>query len=219
MSSFRGIRSGRVHELLADTKDAASAVAFASMLVVQSADKPLLWLRTVAAMRRGGQLYGPGLADLGLDPNRLLIGLLPDDASLLRAAGDAARCGALGVLVVECWGNPRALDLTATRRLTLAAERSGVTVLLLRLDAAEAPGAVETRWRATSAPSRALLANAPGQPTLGLELLRQRGGPAGALMTLEWRRDERRFAAPDTGALVPLVRERALDALPRQASG
>ena len=71
----------------------------------------------------------------------LVLGLAPDAKALLRGAADAARCAGLGALVVECWGKCPELDLTASRRLALAAEQSGVTLLMLRLEAEPSPSA------------------------------------------------------------------------------
>ncbi len=51
---------------------------------------------------------------------------------ILRAGAEAARCPAVGAVLMEPWGEARPLDLTASRRLTLAADQSGVTVFLLR---------------------------------------------------------------------------------------
>src|SRR5690606_33522627 len=96
-----------------------------------------------------------------------------------RAGVDALRCNELGVVVIELWGDPPALDLTASRRLALAAETSGVSALLLRMGAAAGPSAARTRWQVSAAPSVPLAANAPGYPGWNIELLRQRGGPAG----------------------------------------
>src|SRR3546814_18941597 len=93
----------------------------------------ILWLRTDNAERRSGCFQAPGFAELGGEPEAVILGLAPDDVSLLRCAADAARCAGLGVVIAECWGHPRVLDLTATRRLTLAAEKSGVTILLLQI--------------------------------------------------------------------------------------
>ena len=53
----------------------------------------------------------------------------------LRTAADALACDALGAVVLEVWGEARQLDLVASRKLTLAAQASGVTALLLRVAA------------------------------------------------------------------------------------
>ncbi|MBS3962686.1 MAG: hypothetical protein KGZ61_12765, partial [Sandarakinorhabdus sp.] len=79
------------------------------------------WLRPEKAERRHGRLHGPGLAALGLDPARLLLGVLPDDPALLKAAADLLRSGSLAALLLELHGPARRLDLTASRRLALAA--------------------------------------------------------------------------------------------------
>ncbi|MDX3883643.1 MAG: hypothetical protein QHC65_04415 [Sphingomonas sp.] len=220
-----GLARGRLHEIFAaDAGEAGSAAGFAAMLAlraraVEMADgdadvdahpgEGLLWLRCDEAERRGGGLYAPGLADLGGAADGLLLAVAPDPVALLRGAGDAARCPGLAVVVVECWGDPRVLDLTATRRLTLAAEDSGVPVLLLRIDARASPSAADTRWRVRAAPSRALAANAPGQAAFEVELLRQRSGIADLRWRVEWDRERivfreaiREPALP--GAVVPL---------------
>jgi protein ImuA len=206
-----GLARGKVHELFgAEEDDSSACAAFAILLALLAGGggAPLLWLRTDAAQRRGGAPYGPGLVDLGVDPVRLLVATMPDDAMLLRAAADALRCAALGAIVVECWGNPRILDLTASRRLTLAAEARGVTALLLRLNAQPGPSAAETRWCVAAAPSTPLPADAPGRSAFDLTLLRRRSGPDGLRWHLEWNRDRCCFeeaggpALP--GAVVPV---------------
>ena len=53
----------------------------------------------------------------------------------MRTAADALACDALGAVVLEVWGEARQLDLVASRKLTLAAQASGVTALLLRMAA------------------------------------------------------------------------------------
>ncbi len=151
-------------------------------------------------------MHGPGLADLGLDPARLILGVLPDAKALLRAGVDALRCSALGAVILELGGNPALLNLTSSRRLALAAEASGVTPLLLRVRAARpSPSAAQTRWQVSSAPSAPLAADAPGHPALTLGLLRQRGGPAGLDWNVEWDRDAVCFRpAALPGARLPL---------------
>jgi protein ImuA len=207
-----GLARGRVHELFAaEADDGPSAVGFAAMLALRALGSraPIFWLRTDQAERWGGGLYGPGLAELGGDPDSLVLGIAPDAKALLRSAADAARCVGLGVLVVECWGKTQELDLTASRRLALATEQSGVTLLLLRLDAEPSPSAADTRWAVSAAPSEALEANAPGAPAFEIELLRRRAGPAGMRWRLEWNRDRLIFSDPALfGAVVPLSSRR-----------
>lgn len=150
---------------------------------------PILWL----ADARGdeGRLYGAGLAELGGDPARLWLVHAPGAVPALRAAAEALRCAALACVVIE-GGAASALDLTATRRLQLAAAASGVFTLLLR-SGPPRPSAALTRWQVRAAPARRLAANAPGPPRLALTLERQRAGPADLSLILEWDRDRRRF--------------------------
>lgn len=196
----RVLLRGRLHEVFAsDAGDAASAAGFAAMLALRlqaGTDAPLLWLRTGNALRQGGGLYAPGLAELGGDPGRLLLAEAPDPLALLRCANDAARCAGLAGVVVESWGRMPAFDLTASRRLALAARESGVTLLMLRLGAEPMPSAAETRWSVAAAASQALEADAPGAPAVEIELLRWRSGPAGLRRRVEWNRDARAFREP-----------------------
>jgi protein ImuA len=206
-----GFGRGRVHELFAaEADDSASSLGFAAMLAMQAASSgPILWLKTDEAERRGGGFHAPGLAELGGDPNALVLGFAPDAKALLKSAADAARCAGLGALIVECWGKCPALDLTASRRLALAAEQSRTTLLLLRLEAEPGPSAADTRWAISAAPSRVLEANAPGPPQFEIELLRRRAGPSGMRWRLEWDRDRLVFNEPALpGVVVPLPSHR-----------
>lgn len=213
-----GLARGRVHELFAaEAGDGPSAAGFAAMLALRTVGPrgPVFWLRTDEAERRGGNIYGPGLAELGGDPDALVLGLAPDSKALLKCAADAARCPGVGALVVECWGKGPELDLTASRRLALAVEQSGVSLFLLRLEAEPVPSAAETRWAVSAAPSQALEANAPGPPAFDLELLRRRSGPSGMRWRLEWNRDRLIFREPALpGAVVSLPSRRPVPAEP-----
>ncbi len=207
-----GLASGRLHELMTgEGEDAGSLAGFAAMLALRAGEgsrgtgKALLWLRTETAEKACGRLYATGLGELGLDGRDVLLGLVADDAALLKAANDAARCAGLGALVVETWGDSRGLDLTATRRLMLAAEASGVTVLLLRAGARECPSVADTRWQVAPAPSLSLAdgtpEGAPGYPVFDITLLRRRAGPAGRQWRVEWNRERRCFQPPERPAL------------------
>ena len=214
-----GIAYGAVHEIYAaEAADAAAATGFAvavTACMMRQPDRQTrapLWLRSRRAVRLGGILQASGWAELGGAPGDALVGVVPDAMTLLRAAADALRCAALGAVIVESWGRMAELDLTASRRLALYAERSGVPLFLLRIDAAPVASAAQTRWQVTAAPSRALPGHAPGLPTFDIELLRQKSGPSGMGWRLEWDRDRRIFQeAPLSGAVVsvPLRRPAA----------
>lgn len=208
-----GLGRGQLHELFAaESGDKGSAAGFAAMLACLTghAGAPLFWLREEMAERQG-RLHAPGLAEIGIDPARLILVVLPDPVALLRAAVDVVRCGSVGAAVIELWGTPRALDLTASRRLALAAETSGVTPLLLRAEAEPSPSAAQTRWSVHAAPSTMIEAEAPGGPAFTVELLRQRGRPGGGCWHLEWDRDRSRFCEPTlSGAVVSAADQRVL---------
>ena len=178
-----------LHEIYAGaTADITTATGFALALAARAApQRPILWARQDFVDAEAGRVHAPGLAELGLDPARILLVRARDAEDVLRAGSEGARCPALGAVLIEPWGEPRRLDLTASRRLALAAEEAGVTTLLLRIAAAEAPSAARTRWLARPLPSRALEANAPGMPAFGLRLLRHRGGVRGDAAEREWR--------------------------------
>jgi len=203
---------GRLHEFYAaEDEDSAGAAGFTAAVAVTLAQpgQAILWLRTRRAVRPGGLIQALGWAELGGFPGHALVGELPDAMALLRAAVDALRCPALGAVIVESRGAMRELDLTASRRLALAAEKSGVPLLLLRAQAAPLPSAAQTRWQVASAPSRALPGNAPGLPTFDVTLLRQRAGPCGLAWRLEWDRDQRIFRESAlSGAMVSVPADR-----------
>jgi len=201
-----GLPRGRLHELFAAEPDDRAALAGAGlMLAMRLGSGPLLWLRQDNGVRAGGGLYGPGIADLGLDPARLIEIVAPDEAGLLHAAGDAVRCAQVAAVLIEPWKAARGFDLTVSRRLAVAAEKSGVTVLLLRAEAEPVPSAAFSRWRVRSLASAAFEAGAPGHPMIEVELLRHRGGLAGLCACLEWNRDDHVFRdAALSGAVLSL---------------
>jgi protein ImuA len=216
-----GLAQGVIHEAYAaGERDAAAAsglaLAFALLL---GGSRALLWVRQDFLDVEAGEPYGPGLGEFGLDPTAITRVRARDTLGVLQAGLEAARCPSLGAVVIELWGEAKAFDLTASRRLALAAKASGVTVLIARIAAAPCPSAAETRWRVRAAPSRPLPANAPGNPAFSVTLLRHRSGASGQEWRLEWNRDRgcfedgtaRSFAAdrashapPLSGNLVPV---------------
>jgi protein ImuA len=94
---------------------------------------------------------------------------------------EGLRCSALGAVIGELWGDPQALDFTATRRLAVAAERSGVAAFLIRLGGHAHVCGARMRWRIASLPSllHPFDHRAPGSPAWDAELFRARGFPPG----------------------------------------
>ncbi len=152
-----------------------------------------MWVRQDFVGLEVGEIYAPGLVELGLSPERLMLVRVRDGASVLRAAEEAAHCSALGAVLVEPWGDPKTLNLTATRRLSLAAARSDLPVFMIRAGGTPTPSSAATRWSVRSALSRSLEADAPGAPCFSVSLLRDRAGVAGRQWTVEWNRDTRAF--------------------------
>ena len=156
-----GLARAAVHEVFAEGRHVGSATGFIAGLTARVAPRrPLVWVRQDFTEIESGALSTGGLAELGLDP-RLLVNVRAADVDgALRTAADALACDAVGVVVLEVWGEARQLDLVASRKLTLAAQASGVTCLVLRVAAAPLPSTAETRWivRAAHSPPAASLA-------------------------------------------------------------
>ena len=184
-----------LHEVFAESaQDGCSATGFALLLAIRASnDKPILYVREDRGVRRDGCLYPHGLAELGLDPARVLTVHAPDTQALLRASGDIVKCAEVGTVILEPQGKAPELDLTASRRLMLAAARSGVMTVVLRVDAVPVPSAAASRWSVSAAPSMALEADAPGHAAFDIALTRHKGGIPGFEARLEWNRDRNAF--------------------------
>jgi protein ImuA len=192
-----GLAVAAVHEVFAEGHQSAAATGFIAGLAGRvTARRPLVWVRQDFSEIESGALSASGLAELGLNPRALVTVRAADFDAALRTTADALACDALGAVVLEVWGQPRQLDLVASRKLTLAAQASGVTALLLRLAAAPQPSTAETRWivRAAHSPPAAPW-HAWGAPMFDAELARNRHGPAGRWI-MEWKCDECLFNEP-----------------------
>jgi protein ImuA len=128
------------------------------------------------AIHESGRIFPPGL---GL-PDLLHVEAR-DARAALWAMEEGLRCPALSLVVGELWGDPAALDFTATRRLAVAAERSGVACWLVRLGGTANLSGARRRWRLASLPSlpHPLDSKAPGAPVWDADLFRARGTPPG----------------------------------------
>ena len=179
----KGLTLAALHEIAgAGGEEEVGAVAAAFLACILSGLKPGL---PVLCCLGDGDLYAPGLAALGLDPQRLILARSPRTQEALWAMEEGLRNRALAAVV----GEIDALSLPASRRLLLAAEASGVTGFALRrwrsdrVAAAQrlAPNAAQTRWRVAPLPGD-VSAGEPGvgRPRWQVELWRCRGGVAGS---------------------------------------
>lgn len=174
----RGLDAGGLHEIAAATaslNDDAAATLFAAGIAARFADQPgftAFWATTAF------DLYAPGLEQVGLAPDRVLYGQGRKDIDVLAMAEDALRDGSLACVVAEV----KAADMTATRRLQLAASDSQTPMLLYRRHRSRercplaAPSSAMTRWRIGCAPSEPLPWPGVGRARWQVELVRQRGG-------------------------------------------
>ena len=170
-----GLALGALHEVV-ENGPAAEFAGAATLFVAGIAARlegPVLWCLN----RR--DLFAPGLARAGLHPDRVIFAETLRDREILPVMEEGLRERGLSAVI----GEVTRLGLTASRRLQLAAEASGVPAFALRRwwtvaerDLTSLPTVASTRWRI--APQASL---APPVPGLGrarwqVDLLRCRGG-------------------------------------------
>ena len=200
-----GLPCAALHDLSAAPVHLGAATGFTLALAALSPEKAkqTLWIATDFGMLETGALYGPGLDAIGVSTERLLVVRVARPIDALFAAEEALKCRALSAVVIELSGEA---DLTATRRLILAAREGGALGLLLRHKLGDAPSAAFTRWQVAAAPSVPDEFGGLGPTTFHLSLTRNRRGPCGA-WTLSWNHHERIFKALSVGvAAAPLDR-------------
>jgi protein ImuA len=183
-----GLASPHHSEVFAEggeASGAAAALAFAADALrtgsaAETEDhRALLWVQDRAALKLGGRPYRPGLPEAFR--HRLIHVVCESCEDALFALEEGLRCRDLAAVIGEVAGNPKALDFTASRRLTLAAERYGVPLWLVRLNAAHDLSSARMRWDVRAAPSPHPRWNrdAPGTPAWHAELFRARMHPPG----------------------------------------
>lgn len=171
-----------LHELCPAGPGAESAALGFGLALAAHWGGRVFWAGENGVFAEEGAPYPPGLAQFGLDEKRLIaVSAQKRDETLWAAEQALGASGAIVVCALSGRGKP--LDLKATRRLLLFAERNHSRCLLVR-PLAEA-SAAWTRWRVGAAPSAAE-GRELGRPAFALELIRSRAGPAGARFVIEW---------------------------------
>jgi protein ImuA len=194
-----GLAGAALHEVSAALPlhfGAAAGFALALAACAREPRKQTLWIATDFGILEAGAPYGPGLDQFGLETDRLLIARVARPIDALFAMEEALKCRALSAVIAELHGE--AADLTATRRLILAAREGGVLGLLLRPKPSAAPSAAHTRWQVAAASSEPDELGSLGRTAFTLSLTRNRRGPVGR-WTIAWDHHEHAFAALSLG--------------------
>jgi protein ImuA len=168
----------------------ASALGFSLALAASWAGQAgIFWAGEETAFSEEGAPYPLGLAQYGVALDKLIVIRAKRREEALWAAEQALAAPRV-VVICALGAHGKPLDLKASRRLLLFAERSHSRCLLLV--PAHGPSAAWTRWSIAPAES-----NAPddelGPPSFIAELTRNRAGPSGARFILDWNAHDRRF--------------------------
>ncbi|MCX7564960.1 hypothetical protein OS189_01215 [Sulfitobacter sp. F26169L] len=185
-----------------------AAVGFVlSLLPVASG--PVLWVQDYMSRRENGHLYTPALKSFGVAQDILQV-RVSHPRDVLWAMEEGAGCASLSAVIGEIHGGPAVLDFTATKRLSMRAQVSGVPVYLIRSGDPGGLSAARMRWRAGSLPSLAhpYDSHSPGRPQWDVNLFRARGYPPGRWVA---RYDPDAARTADRLGLVPRSGDGALD--------
>jgi protein ImuA len=161
---------GVLAEIFADQpRDAGAALGFAIGLARGALTRrrpALLLLQLAEEVQEMGVVYGHGLSHFGFDPHSLVLARPKTITELLWAMEEAIACRAVGAVVADLGRHHKALDFTASRRLSLRSAAAGATALLLRYVREREASAARFRWRVRPAPSAPMAFDprAPGPP-------------------------------------------------------
>jgi protein ImuA len=166
---------------------------------------PVLWVQQDYAAFEAGRPYGPGLALFGMPMSRLIVLTVRQTRDALWAMEEALKSGAVSAAVMELARNDP--DLTASRRLSLAAADGGALGVVLCHHVSECPSAAVTRWAVAAAPGARDAFGGLGAPALALSLIKNRLGPTGSWL-LSWDHHECAFTPTPSLGVAPAARDR-----------
>jgi protein ImuA len=170
-----GLAYGALHEFAgggSGTVDGAAAALFAAGVAARTKG-PVVWCLTRP------DLFLPALAQVGLHPSRVIFVEAGKEEGVLASMEEALSFGGLGAVV----GELVRLPMVASRRLQLAAERTGTMGIVVRRWRRQTeandfgqPTAATTRWRVSVLPSEVLPVPGVGRARWFLELMRVKAG-------------------------------------------
>ncbi|NKK01202.1 damage-inducible mutagenesis protein [Rhizobium leguminosarum bv. viciae] len=170
-----GLSYGALHEFAgggSGTVDGAAAALCVAGIAARTKGQ-ILWCMTRP------DLFFPALALAGLHPDRVVFAEADREEDVLATMEEGLGYGGLGAVV----GELVRLPMTASRRLQLAAEKTGTMGLVVRrwrrqTEASDfgQPTASTSRWRVSVMPSEELPVPGVGRPRWLLELMRVKAG-------------------------------------------
>lgn len=195
-----GLAPASLHEVAAVSwRDLGAAIGFACALAARAADaRSTLWIQTEFAALESGAIYAPGGDLFGLPARKLLIVKAPRPLDALWAMEEGLKCRALSSVICELPNDGAVADLTATRRLTLAAREGGGFGFLLRHRPSPLTSSAETRWDISAASSVPDRFGGLGRTAFTASLTKNRRGKT-AQWTIAWDHHERTFSALPLG--------------------
>jgi protein ImuA len=142
---------GSLHEVFADSvRDSGAALGFAlaqARRQIEPTRPAVLFLQLQADALEVGLPYALGLERFGLETERLVFVRPRTIVELLWAVEEAIACRAVAAVVADIVHPHKALDFTASRRLSLRAAASGASVFLVRYAQDREATAARYRWR------------------------------------------------------------------------
>ncbi|MGQ3213036.1 MAG: ImuA family protein [Shinella sp.] len=170
-----GLAFGSTHEVAgggSDTVNGATAASFTAGIAARTKGP-------VFGCLVKDDLFAPALTQAGLDVNRVTFVQSADEDGVMESAEEILNHGGTAVMVAELVRLP----MVASRRLQLAAEKTGTMGLIIRrwrrqTEATDygQPSSSATRWRVSTLPSEPLPVQGVGRPRWCLELMRARAG-------------------------------------------
>jgi protein ImuA len=214
-----GLACGALHEIgPAAPLQGGAATGFAMALAARALGgrSQAVWIQPDFTVTEAGALYGPGLDLMGLSMGRLVILRVPRPRDALWAMEEALKCRAAAVVVAEI--AREAADLTATRRLALAAREGRGLGLILHPNVMSwnkplcsqpicyHPSTATTRWEVASACGARDRFGGLGPITFALSLVKNRRGRTGQ-WRLSWDHHECTFATSLSFSVAPAARD------------
>ncbi|MDX2264783.1 MAG: hypothetical protein NW215_07405 [Hyphomicrobiales bacterium] len=158
-----------LHEVVCETPTdhtATMAFALAVASITGKTGKPMLIATLTGEAQEHGALYGSGLQALRIDAKRVCMVTVNREKELLWALEEAASCAALGAVVALLTRREKLYGFTASRRLKLRQEKSGVPLFIVRQGSGDATAAT-ARWHVGSLSSRGVITPHSSVPLLG----------------------------------------------------